>query len=160
MDDRLAWLFSRLMLAGVIVAMSLDAQHAVAAPLPADAHTLVVGRDLSDVKTLDPDRVYEITAAVATGNIHDQLVVVRGEDVTHPRPMLATRWTVSPNNRVFTFYLRHAVRFSNGDPLTASDVVFSYRRLGYLNDSPAFLMGAHATGHRLVIDQVKALGRY
>jgi peptide/nickel transport system substrate-binding protein len=109
---------------------------------------------------MDPDRVYEITAALAIGNVYDQLVAIQGEDVTHPRPMLATRWTISHNNRVFTFYLRRGIRFSNGDPLTAGDVAFSYRRLGYLHDNPAFLIGARTRGNRLVIDKVRALDRY
>jgi peptide/nickel transport system substrate-binding protein len=148
------------MLAGATIAACFGVQYAAAAPLAADSHTLVVGRDLSDIKTMDPDRVYEITAAIATGNVYDQLVEVRGNDVTHPRPMLATRWTVSPDDRVFTFYLRHGVRFSNGDPLTAADVVFSYRRLGYLHDNPAFLMGAHTVGKRVIIDEVKAVGTH
>jgi peptide/nickel transport system substrate-binding protein len=143
-----------------MVAISFGARYSAAAPLAADLHTLVVGRDLSDLKTLDPDRQYETTAAIVTGNIYDPLVGVRGNDVTHPRPVLATRWTISPDNRVYTFYLRHGVRFSNGDPLTAADVVSSYRRLGYLDDNPAFLMGAHVVGKSVVIDQVKALGPY
>jgi peptide/nickel transport system substrate-binding protein len=152
-------LISRLTLAGAMVAVCFGAQYSAAAPAAADAHTLVVGRDLSDVKTLDPDRLYELTASIATGNIYDLLVAVRGNDVSHPRPALATHWTIS-DNRIYTFYLRHGVRFSNGDPLTAADVVFSYRRLGYLNDNPAFLMGARTSGKRVVIDRVRALGRY
>jgi peptide/nickel transport system substrate-binding protein len=148
------------MLAVCLGAAARTAQRSTAAPLAADPRTLVVGRDISDVRTLDPDRLFEPTAAVAAGNIYDPLVTLRGEDITHPRPMLATRWTTNPNNRVFTFYLRHGLHFSNGDPLTAADVVFSYRRLGYLNDNPAFLIGAHIVGKRVVIDQAKALGRY
>jgi peptide/nickel transport system substrate-binding protein len=125
-----------------------------------DPTRLVVARDLSDVRTLDPGRLFEPSAAVAMGNVYDPLVTIQGEDVTHPRPDLATRWTISGGGRVFTFYLRHGVRFSNGDPLTAADVVFSYRRLGYLDDNPAFLFGAHTVGNRVVIDGVNAVGRY
>src|SRR5947209_7021802 len=108
-----------------------------------DSRTLVVVRDPSDVSTLDPDGLIEPTSEVVDCNIYDTLVTFHGQDFVHPHPRLATRWTISPNGRVFTFHLRHGMRFSNGVPLTASDVVFSYRRLGYLNDSPAFLMGAH-----------------
>jgi peptide/nickel transport system substrate-binding protein len=137
-----------------------SAERSAAATLTADTHTLLVARDLSDAKTLDPDRVYEPTGEVVINNAYDSLVTLHGEDLTHVRPSLATRWTISSNNRVFTFFLRHGVRFSNGDPLTAADVVFSYRRLGYLDDTPAFFMGAHNVGNRVVIDEVKALGSY
>ena len=38
-------------------------------------------------------------------------------------PDLATRWTPSADNKTWTFTLRDDVRFSNGKPLTANDVV-------------------------------------
>jgi peptide/nickel transport system substrate-binding protein len=44
--------------------------------------------------------------------------------------------------------------------MTARDVVFSYGRLGYLNDNPAFLMGATSVGKKVQIDQVRALNVY
>jgi oligopeptide transport system substrate-binding protein len=45
-----------------------------------------------------------------------------------PQPGTAERWDVSPDQTVYTFHLRHNVRWSNGDPLTAHDFVRSYRR--------------------------------
>src|SRR3546814_20466949 len=38
-------------------------------------------------------------------------------------PMLADRWTVSPDGRTYRFHLREGVRFHNGAPLTAAAVV-------------------------------------
>jgi oligopeptide transport system substrate-binding protein len=45
-------------------------------------------------------------------------------------PALARRWTISPDHRTYTFYLRSGVRFSNTkhDWLTAADVVYSLKR--------------------------------
>lgn len=40
-------------------------------------------------------------------------------------PDAAQSWTISANAQVFTFHLRHGIRFSNGEPLTAADVKFS-----------------------------------
>ncbi|HEX6509111.1 MAG TPA: ABC transporter substrate-binding protein, partial [Chloroflexota bacterium] len=131
-----------------------------AAPLAAGKTALVVARDLSDGKTLDPGRSYEFSASAVQQNVYDELVTYKGTNTSTPVPALATSWTVSKNARFFYFHLRHGVRFSNGDPMTAQDVVFSYRRLGYLNDNPAFLMGAHTVGKRVVINGVKALGKY
>jgi peptide/nickel transport system substrate-binding protein len=149
------------LLLAALVALALPAGgRSRAAPLAAGRNTLVVARDLSDLRTLDPGRLFEPSAGVVAGNAYDTLVTVQGEDVTHLRPSLAARWTAGRADRVYTFYLRPGVRFSNGDPLTAADVVFSYRRLGYLLDNPAYLMGAHTAGKRVVIDQVRALGSH
>ena len=45
------------------------------------------------------------------------------------RPAAAATWTLSPDGTVYTFNLRPEGRWSNGDPVTAQDFVFSYRRL-------------------------------
>ncbi len=45
------------------------------------------------------------------------------------RAAAAERWTVSDDGREYTFWLRPDARWSNGDPVTADDFVFSYRRL-------------------------------
>ena len=42
-------------------------------------------------------------------------------------PAAAERWEVSPDGRSWTFHLRPSV-WSNGDPLTAHDFVFAWRR--------------------------------
>lgn len=44
-------------------------------------------------------------------------------------PSLATSWEVSDDGRDYTFHLRENVRFSNGNPLTASDVQYTFTRL-------------------------------
>jgi ABC-type dipeptide/oligopeptide/nickel transport system permease component/ABC-type transport system substrate-binding protein len=44
------------------------------------------------------------------------------------QPLLASSWTVSPDGRVYLFRLRDGVRFHDGTPLTAADVVFSLDR--------------------------------
>ena len=41
----------------------------------------------------------------------------------------AASWDVSADGRTYTFHLRPAARWSNGDPLSAHDYVFSMRRL-------------------------------
>jgi peptide/nickel transport system substrate-binding protein len=43
-------------------------------------------------------------------------------------PCLAESWTISPDAKVYEFKLRQGVKFHNGDPLTAEDVIFSYWR--------------------------------
>ena len=44
-------------------------------------------------------------------------------------PALAESWEVSDDRRSYTFHLREGVQFSNGSPLTSSDVLYSFTRL-------------------------------
>ena len=59
--------------------------------------------------------------------IYQQLVRVnlRGDGFD---PDLAERWTNSADGKTWTFFLRKNARFSNGDPVKASDAVFSLKR--------------------------------
>ena len=43
-------------------------------------------------------------------------------------PAVASSSSVSANGLVYTFHLRHNVRFQNGDPVTASDFVYTFNR--------------------------------
>jgi peptide/nickel transport system substrate-binding protein len=43
-------------------------------------------------------------------------------------PALAERWQGSPSSLTWTFYLRKGVRFHNGQPFTAEDVLFKFNR--------------------------------
>ena len=47
---------------------------------------------------------------------------------SEPVPALAERWEVNKDWSEVVFYLRHDGRFSNGDPITARDFVYSIRR--------------------------------
>ena len=44
-------------------------------------------------------------------------------------PRLAESWTTSPDGRTLTFHLRRGLRFSDGAPLTSTDVVWSLQRV-------------------------------
>ncbi|MGZ8847591.1 MAG: peptide ABC transporter substrate-binding protein [Pyrinomonadaceae bacterium] len=45
-----------------------------------------------------------------------------------PSPALAERWEINRDSSEFTFHLRRDGRFSNGDPITARDFIFTIRR--------------------------------
>jgi peptide/nickel transport system substrate-binding protein len=116
------------------------------AVLPAEAGrqaakvpTLIVDWNISDAITLDPGHAFQLTNELVDHSAYDTLVTIHGGDVGHIRPDLATSWRIAGDNTVFTFKLRRNVPFASGNPLTANDVVFSYRRLQYLRDLPATL---------------------
>src|SRR4051794_4064797 len=93
-----------------------------------------------EIKTSDPQRALEPTASIVDRAVYDTLFTFRGSDLTHPVPMLVAAWTASRDAKTFVFRLRQDVRFADGTPLTSADVLFSFRRLINLRDSPSFLL--------------------
>jgi peptide/nickel transport system substrate-binding protein len=80
----------------------------------------------SDVSTFDPQIPFEVETSYVLGNIFDTLVEF--DSSFRLKPSLATRWT-NPDDKTWHFYLNDKARFSDGSPLTASDVKFSIERL-------------------------------
>lgn len=82
----------------------------------------------SEPQDLDPHIVtgvteHNIIAAVIEG------LVSEDPKTLDPVPGVASRWEISEDGRTYTFYLREEARWSNGDPVTAQDFVFSYKRM-------------------------------
>ena len=48
-------------------------------------------------------------------------------------PRLATEWTVSPDGKVYTFKLRQGVKWSDGQPFTSADVLFTLNNFAKFN---------------------------
>jgi peptide/nickel transport system substrate-binding protein len=72
--------------------------------------------------------------------------LVRLNRVTdQPEPWLAERWTVSPDGRTITLTLRDGITFSDGQPFTSDDVVFTYAAL-YDPRHPSALASAMMVG--------------
>jgi peptide/nickel transport system substrate-binding protein len=112
--------------------------------------TLVVDRSF-EIKTADPQRAFEPTAAIVNRGVFDTLFTYKGSDVAHPVPLLVQSWKASRDAKTFTFQLRKNVKFADGTPLTSADVVFSLRRLVNLKGNPSFLLDGVTTS---------ALGKY
>jgi ABC-type oligopeptide transport system substrate-binding subunit len=49
-------------------------------------------------------------------------------ETLEPVPAIAENWEISPDSTVFTFHLRKNARWSNGEPITAKDFVYTVRR--------------------------------
>ena len=84
--------------------------------------------NLSDPRDLDPHHNFDDSAFYTTMALFEGLVNFDPIDL-HPVPGVAERWEVSPDGLVWTFHLRANARWSNGDPVTAEDFVFSARRM-------------------------------
>jgi peptide/nickel transport system substrate-binding protein len=105
----------------------------------APSATLVVDRSF-EIKTADPQRAFEPTAAIVDRGIYDTFFTYRGGDLAHPRPLLVQTWSASKDAKTFVFHLRRNVHFADGTPLTSADAVFSFRRLINLKGNPSFLL--------------------
>src|SRR5262245_11430263 len=80
----------------------------------------------SDVITLDPHSQNHATTNGIMQHVYEGLV--RYDKDFKIQPSLATSWSnVAPNQ--IRFILRKNVRFHDGSPFTADDVVFSYGRI-------------------------------
>ncbi len=96
-----------------------------AAAPPLDARTLVFSFQ-GDVGTLDPYGLNETFTLGFLGNVYEGLTT-RGPDLAI-QPGLAERWELVEPHR-WRFHLRRGVRFHDGSPFDARDVVFSAERV-------------------------------
>lgn len=89
----------------------------------------------SDVVTLDPNARLEVTTDTYALNVFEPLL--RHERLTDYVPILATHWDMS-DGRSWRFHLRKGVRFHDGSPLSAEDVVFTLERARTSHDSELY----------------------
>ncbi|MDR1442505.1 MAG: ABC transporter substrate-binding protein [Bifidobacteriaceae bacterium] len=92
-----------------------------------------------DVKTIDPGREYEPTGQILVKGLYDTLLTFADEDTTKVVPDLAT-YMANEELTEYTLTLEEGRVFSDGEPVTADDVVFSLERLQGLKGNPAFLL--------------------
>jgi oligopeptide transport system substrate-binding protein len=77
-------------------------------------------------ETLDPHHALGVPASHILRDLFEGLTAESpGGDLI---PGAALRWNISRDARTYTFYLRRDLVWSNGDPLTAEDFVYSLRR--------------------------------
>lgn len=92
----------------------------------ASAVTYVRGND-GDPETLDQHKTSTVAEANILRDLYEGLVVYN--PMAEVVPGVATEWSVSDDGTVYTFTLRDDAKWSNGDPVTASDFVFSLNRI-------------------------------
>jgi oligopeptide transport system substrate-binding protein len=80
----------------------------------------------AEPQTLDPHRATGVPEGNILRDLFEPLVMEKpnGELV----PGAAASWSISDDGLVYTFKMRPAGRWSNGDPVTAEDFVYSMRR--------------------------------
>lgn len=117
----------------------------------ASAQTVVTMNTVQIFGTIDPAKISDYTDYMAAVNLYDSLITVDGSGSLVPQ--LAESWTVSPDATEATFTLRADAKFSDGSPVEAADVVYSFDRLLRINQGPANLFaGIVEPGNVVAVD--------
>ena len=115
-----------------VAAFTLSAASCTGLTLASNAEASETGRTdihlrMADAfSTLDPHNTAMNSDFLLNRQIYEPLYALN--DASEEIPMLATEYTVSDDGLTWTFKLRDGVTFQNGNPLKASDVVYSYER--------------------------------
>ena len=119
-------------------------------PEPAADLVIVNG---GEPESLDPAIVTLAADMRITKALFEGLLRLDGE-TGRPVPGWAESWDLSPDGKIYTFHLRSNAMWSTGEPLTAEDVLYSWRRalnpataadyagqLFYIRNAEAFYTG-------------------
>ncbi|PIP59333.1 MAG: peptide ABC transporter substrate-binding protein [Verrucomicrobia bacterium CG_4_10_14_3_um_filter_43_23] len=82
----------------------------------------------TDPASLDPQLATTVPESKVLIGLFEGLVTMHPENLT-PEPGVAESWSVSEDGLTYTFNLRKNAKWSNGDPVTAQDFLFSYQRI-------------------------------
>lgn len=112
----------RLLVLATLVVLTACISH-----IPRDPGVLV--RELSiDPPLINPILETDVDARKVSATIYESLLS-NDNTTLKPIPWLAKSWEISPDGLTYTFHMRDDVLWSDGVPLTAKDVVYSYERI-------------------------------
>lgn len=79
-------------------------------------------------KTFNPFNTKDATSATMAEMMFDGLVSGR-PDTGEVIPKLAKSFEISPDGKTYTFHLRRGIKWSDGKPITADDVIFTWNKI-------------------------------
>ena len=82
----------------------------------------------SEMPHLNPLTSSDAYASTIMGHIFDSLLD-RDPETLEMTPHVAESWEISEDNLQYTFTLREGIQFSDGEPLTVEDVLFTYEMI-------------------------------
>lgn len=119
------------LVSGILTALGLTANFsALAATVPAgvalaDNQSIAINNG-TEVTSLDPHKVDGVPESTIIRNLLEGLVLT--DPTGKVIPGVAVSWD-NQDFKVWTFHLREDAQWSNGDPVTAQDFVYSWQRL-------------------------------
>ncbi|MEY3109815.1 MAG: hypothetical protein RL079_500, partial [Verrucomicrobiota bacterium] len=120
----LHWTAALLALAGLLVGCG-DGKT-TAEKKAAEGYLII--NNMAEPSGLDPQTITGLSESHIIAALFEGLVNYDPKDL-HPIPGVAESWTMSKDGKTWTFRLRENARWSNGDPVTTADFLFSYERM-------------------------------
>ncbi|MBT0722397.1 oligopeptide ABC transporter substrate-binding protein OppA [Tatumella sp. TA1] len=119
----------KVLVASVLLALG-SGEMAFAAQVPAgvqlaDTQNLVKGNG-GEVQSLDPHKIEGVPESNVSHDLFEGLAIT--DPTGKVIPGVAESWE-QKDNKVWTFHLRKDAKWSNGQPVTAQDFVYSWQRL-------------------------------
>src|SRR5689334_22314351 len=127
---------------GTVVGISVPVLGSILAACGGSSSSSSTSSSPSSIVTGAPGAVIKAGILMPTGAINPRTVVdegglvmlaqtgeylcLSGQTLTL-QPVLATSWSANSAADVWTFKIRHGVKFHDGSPLTADDVVYTYQ---------------------------------
>lgn len=108
-------------------AFTLGLTAILAAGVPAAAEMAYHRGNSADPETLDQHKTSTVYEAHILRDLYEGLVIY--DAAAQVVPGVAESWELSDDGRTYTFRLRADAKWSNGDPVTAGDFVYSFRRI-------------------------------
>lgn len=112
-------------LASLVVACRQSSEPSAGTPASSSLAQRLVSATISDPKTFNPLLVVDGASAAAVGDLFEGLARLNPVTI-EMEPRLAEKWEISADGTVYTFHLRHDVRWHDGVALTAADVAFTF----------------------------------
>lgn len=81
----------------------------------------------NEVSTVDPAKTEVAPDFRVVNDLFAGLI--DWDQKNQPIPGLSSSWEISPDGKIYTFHLRHGLKFSDGSPIYAHDFIYSWERL-------------------------------
>jgi peptide/nickel transport system substrate-binding protein len=118
-----------LAVAGGLLAGVLAACGGGSASSAGPSGTLTISNESGGLWTCSFNPFNSAVNFLSVGDIYEPLVFVNALNNDQTTPWLATKWDWSNGNKTLTFTIRDGVKWSDGQPMTAADVAFTYALL-------------------------------
>ncbi len=114
--------------------LALIASFVFASTTPKKGGTLIIAH-WGDPITFNPDAKIDDAGSGIHGCIFSRLVALDTD--YNVIPDLAESWEISDDGLTYTFHLRKGVKWHDGHPFTAADVVWTYKQIMSHKEAPA-----------------------
>lgn len=103
------------------------ALNVTAAAKLAKDQTIRINLGIAEPDTLDPARSTGVAESTIELNLCEGLTRLDSNGV--PQPAIASKWTISPDGKTYTFTIRAGAKWNNGQPITAEDFEWAWKRV-------------------------------